>query len=556
MFEAGGAGSHKIGFSTSGAERVRIDDLGNVGIGTTAPAYKLDVAGDVNVTGNFKVNGVNIATGGGTVTNVSSANADIGIATGSSTPVLTLNSGTGANQIVKLDGAGKLPTATLPSSVLTTTSSLTGDVSGTSTTTSVDKIKGTALSITTLTSGNYLKYNGTSWVNVTPSSADLSDVSSIIKASQMPANCAAGQTLTFSSPTGTWACSNIVVTASNFGSQTANTFLAAPNGSAGTPAFRTIASADLPAGTLSGSGTSGYIPYYNASTTLGNSEIFQSGSNVGIGTTSPSAKLHVGGVAGVDGIRFPDGTLQTSAAVTAGTNNSMITNWPDTLICNFTNPNWGVMVVPAMYMPYVVSGSYIYRVSAGGGQWVGAMFNSDGTFAGADYHNGTTYFTSGIVSNCNTSIAANYAAGRAFNIAKGPAAQWLQSGNNAYYNAGNVGIGTNNPTQKLTVAGTIESTAGGVKYPDGNTQTSAFQKTMTIRTSSPGNFFLANGGSVGYSASCQAGEIATGGGCSDSGFKMFYQMIPSPTSYTCYWYNTSGADVTITGATIYVNCLK
>lgn len=35
--------------------------------------------------------------------------------------------------------------------------------------------------------------------------------------------------------------------------------------------------------------------------------------NVGIGTPSPTAKLHVGGTAGVDGIMFPDGTLQTSA---------------------------------------------------------------------------------------------------------------------------------------------------------------------------------------------------------------------------------------------------
>ena len=38
----------------------------------------------------------------------------------------------------------------------------------------------------------------------------------------------------------------LAVTASNFASQTANTFLAAPNGSAGVPTFRAMAAADLP----------------------------------------------------------------------------------------------------------------------------------------------------------------------------------------------------------------------------------------------------------------------------------------------------------------------
>lgn len=36
--------------------------------------------------------------------------------------------------------------------------------------------------------------------------------------------------------------------------------------------------------------------------------------NIGIGTTAPAAKLHLAGTAGVDGIRFPDGSLQTTAA--------------------------------------------------------------------------------------------------------------------------------------------------------------------------------------------------------------------------------------------------
>src|SRR3989338_3266795 len=38
---------------------------------------------------------------------------------------------------------------------------------------------------------------------------------------------------------------------------------------------------------------------------------------------------------------------------------------------------------------------------------------------------------------------------------------------------GNVGIGTASPLQKLSVAGTIESTSGGFKFPDGTTQTTA-----------------------------------------------------------------------------------
>ena len=40
--------------------------------------------------------------------------------------------------------------------------------------------------------------------------------------------------------------------------------------------------------------------------------------NVGIGTTIPTAKLHIGGTAGVDGIKFPDGTTQTTAAGASG----------------------------------------------------------------------------------------------------------------------------------------------------------------------------------------------------------------------------------------------
>jgi len=35
--------------------------------------------------------------------------------------------------------------------------------------------------------------------------------------------------------------------------------------------------------------------------------------------------------------------------------------------------------------------------------------------------------------------------------------------------SGNVGIGTTTPREKLSVADTIESTSGGIKFPDGTT---------------------------------------------------------------------------------------
>jgi hypothetical protein len=48
----------------------------------------------------------------------------------------------------------------------------------------------------------------------------------------------------------------------------------------------------------------------------------------------------------------------------------------------------------------------------------------------------------------------------------------LQVGGVATF-ANNVGIGNTSPGEKLTVAGTIESTTGGVKFPDATTQTTA-----------------------------------------------------------------------------------
>lgn len=65
-------------------------------------------------------------------------------------------------------------------------------------------------------------------------------------------------------------------------------------------------------GTVTGTGTTNYVPKWTGATALGNSQIFDNGTNVGIGTATLSAKLHVQtAAAAAAGMKLTDATNYT-----------------------------------------------------------------------------------------------------------------------------------------------------------------------------------------------------------------------------------------------------
>jgi hypothetical protein len=202
-----------------------------------------------------------------------------------------------------------------------------------------------------------------------------------------------------------------------------------------------------------GAGSAGYIGMFQDATTLVNSVIFQNATSIGVGTTAPAAAFH-----------------------------SVASAAPGAFFDVYSNALGALPVV--------------FRAARGTPAAPTAVQTDDilGGLAVRGY--GTSTFSAG-QGQVMFKAAENWT-----NAAHGTYLQFTTTpvGGSAWAErmridpAGNVGIGTPTPAQKLSVAGTVESTTGGFKFPDGTTQTSAlslaantFTATQTI---SSGNLAL------------------------------------------------------------------
>ena len=214
---------------------------------------------------------------------------------------------------------------------------------------------------------------------------------------------------------------------------------------------------DLAVGdTVNGTGTSNYVTKWIDGDTIGNSVIYDNGTNVGIGTTSPVVPLHISSNNGAVG-RFANNsaTLATTYLTVINANNTS----NGTVIAHIDDGTSYIGNQQNNALRFVTNDTERMRITSGGTLQVGAT-------TGYTTINQGAFFTKGGGSMYTANLLAGAAVSKIFKIQRNDVEKYSVglggSDELAFINSsgvanmiitstGNVGIGTDNPSNRLTV---------------------------------------------------------------------------------------------------------
>ena len=238
--------------------------------------------------------------------------------------------------------------------------------------------------------------------------------------------------------------SNQLKTITNFKYNDSTGVITTLLGNLGSNAYTSTAYQPLLTNPITGTGTTNYIPKFTGSTALGNSLIFDNGTSIGIGTTSPAQKLDVFGISRISATTPTQEFYSTGNADVWGSVKAQASGTGTGASLVFSTKRDGNTATDKMI------------ITQSGNVGIGTTspsqkldVNGNANITGYLLIGGSAYLASGNSLYFDSGVSNDYA------IRKSSSSLAFSSGGTFTFSGGNVGIGTTSPSAKLNVSGDI-----------------------------------------------------------------------------------------------------